>query len=110
MFREVLEYLVEKEYIDLDDLYIDGSKWEANGNKFKVVWRKNTERYKLGVNERIGEILEQIKLLQELEDEKYGVSDLKEHQSEGVIKIALTSEALTLQIITTSNQTKNKER
>lgn len=98
VFREVLEYLVENDYIDLDDLYIDGSKWEANGNKFKVVWRKNTERYKLGVTERIKEILEQIKLLQQLEDEKYGASDLKEHESEGVIQIALTSESLSLEI------------
>ena len=98
VFREVLEYLVENDYVDLDDLYIDGSKWEANGNKFKVVWRKNTERYKLGVTERIAEILEQIKVLQQLEDEKYGVSDLKEHQKDEIIQLTLTSEELTKQI------------
>ena len=46
VFKEVLEMLVELGYIDLDDLYVDGSKWEANGNRHKVVWRKNTERYK----------------------------------------------------------------
>ena len=91
VFRIVLEYLVKNDYIDLDDLYIDGSKWEANGNKYKVVWRKNTERYKLGVHERITGLLEQLKVLQELEDEKYGSRDLKAHQSEEVIKLALTS-------------------
>jgi len=98
VFRIVLEYLVKNDYIDLDDLYIDGSKWEANGNKYKVVWRKNTERYKLGVHERITGLLEQLKVLQELEDEKYGSRDLKAHQSEEVIKLALTSAELTVEI------------
>jgi len=98
VYREVLKYLVKNDYIDLDDLYVDGSKWEANGNKYKVVWRKNTERYKLGVSERIEELLAQIKELQNQEDEKYGSSDLKAQQSEEVIKLELTSKQLTVQI------------
>lgn len=44
VFKQVLLFLIEEGYIDLEDLYVDGSKWEANANRHKIVWRKNTER------------------------------------------------------------------
>ena len=98
VFKEVLFYLVEHEYIDLNDLYIDGSKWEANANKHKIIWRKNTERYKQRVLERIALLLEEAKGLQEKEDELYGSKDLKEHKKDDEIAVVLTSVQLTEQI------------
>lgn len=91
VFTTVLGYLVEHGYIDLDDLYVDGSKWEANGNKYKKVWRKNTERYKSGVLERIEEILKEYEALQVAEDTKYGSKDLKLHQTSEQISVVLNS-------------------
>ena len=91
---QVLLYLVEQEYINVEDLYIDGSKWEANANKYKVIWRKNTERYKQGVLGRIQILLEQIKQLQQAEDSTYGSRDLAEHQSPEQIQVVLTSSDL----------------
>jgi len=98
VFKTVLSYLVEHGYVDLEDLYIDGSKWEANGNKYKRVWRKNTIRYKAQVLERIGFLLEDYKSLQKLEDGKYGSKDLKEHQSESEIAVVLNSSDLASRI------------
>ena len=57
VFKQVLLMLVEEGYIDLEDLYVDGSKWEANGNRHKVVWAKNMARYKASVLERIEGLL-----------------------------------------------------
>lgn len=94
VFEQVLSYLVEQDYIDLNDLYIDGTKWEANGNRYKVVWRKNTERYKARVSERICALLEQIRELQRREDEQYGSRDLAIHQSASDIQIVLKSSEL----------------
>lgn len=83
--------LVEEEYIDLEDLYVDGSKWEANANRHQVVWRKNTARYKGQVEERINRLLEQARGLQEQEDEKYGRGDLKEVGADKEISVVLNS-------------------
>lgn len=94
IFEQVLSYLVEQGYVNLDDLYIDGSKWEANGNRYKVVWRKNTERYKDRVSVRIRDLLEQIRELQRQEDEEYGSRDLPGHQCEEEIQIVLKSTEL----------------
>ena len=78
VFKEVLMVLIEEDYINLDDLYLDGSKWEANANRNKIVWRKNTERYKGQVEERITALLEDIDKLQKEEDQKYKGRDLLE--------------------------------
>ena len=94
IFKEVLYYLLEHGYIDLADLYVDGSKWEANANKYKIVWRKNTERYKQAVEERITGLLKELACLQKAEDEKYGHKDLKGIGSASEVKIVLDSESL----------------
>ena len=49
IFRAIMECIREKEGVDLQHLYIDGSKFEANANKYSWVWKKGTEksRYKL---------------------------------------------------------------
>ncbi len=44
-----MKYIEHVEGIDLQHLYIDGSKFEANANKYSWVWKKATEksRYRL---------------------------------------------------------------
>ena len=40
IFVEINKYLIEKENIDTDTLFIDGTKLEANANKYTFVWKK----------------------------------------------------------------------
>ena len=49
IFRAVMEYIGVKDHVDMQHIYIDGTKLEANANKYSWVWRKGTEksRYKL---------------------------------------------------------------
>ena len=44
IFKAVMAYIREKEGADLQHLYIDGSKFEANANKYTWVWKKATEK------------------------------------------------------------------
>lgn len=41
LFRDINKYLFETEGVDLDKLYIDGTKIEANANKYTWVWKKS---------------------------------------------------------------------
>lgn len=91
VLRTVLLYLVEHDYVNLDDLYVDGTKWEANANKHKIVWRKNTARYKEAVLKRITLLLEDWQALQQAEDATYGNKDLWSHQNPDQIELVLTS-------------------
>lgn len=49
IFLDILGYINKTEGIDLNHLYIDGTKMQANANKYTWVWKKATEksRYKL---------------------------------------------------------------
>lgn len=49
IFKDINEYLFKQDNVYLNHLYIDGSKFEANANKYTFVWKKATEksRYKL---------------------------------------------------------------
>ena len=96
---QVLLYLIEQGYVDLSDLYVDGSKWEANANKYKIVWRKNTERYKGWVLDRITGLLQQWQALQEQEDQIYGRKDLVEHQSPDQIQLVMNSSDLAARLV-----------
>lgn len=94
IFKQVLWMLVEEGYVDLKDLYVDGSKWEANANRHKVVWAKNTKRYKEAVMRRIEALLERIEELQRQEDLRYGAKDLPEVGQDKDITVILNSEQI----------------
>lgn len=44
--------LVEEQLIDQEAIFIDGTKIEANANKFTFVWRKSIEKYHEGLIEK----------------------------------------------------------
>lgn len=98
VFKEVLLMLVELGYVDLNDLYTDGSKWEANANRHKVVWRKNTNRHKSVVISRIELLLEEIRALQKAEDIAYGGKDLLEVGEGKNVTVVINSEQVQSQI------------
>ena len=49
IFRDVNSLIFKTEHVDLTHLYIDGTKLEANANKYTWVWKRATEksRYRL---------------------------------------------------------------
>jgi hypothetical protein len=83
VFSGVVEYLVVEGYVKLEDLFVDGSKIEADANKHKVVWAKRKERYEKRVKEQFGELLEQIEKVNEAEQVEYGERDLEEMGGRG---------------------------
>lgn len=92
VFKAVLLLLIEQGYIHLEDIYVDGSKWAANGNKHKAVWAKNTERYKQAVIERIEGLLEEVQDLQAAEEATYGTRHLESMGEGKEVSVVLNSE------------------
>ncbi|MBV6439389.1 MAG: IS1182 family transposase [Haliscomenobacteraceae bacterium CHB4] len=92
IFKKVLAMLIEEGYVDLADLYVDGSKWEANANRHKIVWAKKTARYKAAVLDRIEGLLDRVRQLQAEEDLRYGQRDLEEVGEGKEVEIVLNSE------------------
>jgi len=69
IFKEVLEHMLEEKYVKLENLFVDGSKFQADARKYSYVWGKNTKRYKEKVQAKIKLLLEQIDYINENEPE-----------------------------------------
>ena len=53
VFHDINKKIFEQEGVDLNHLYIDGSKFEANANKYSWVWKKATEKARYRLYEKI---------------------------------------------------------
>lgn len=57
IFKDINALIFEKDHVDLNHLYIDGSKFEANANKYTWVWKKATEKSRYRLFEKIAALL-----------------------------------------------------
>lgn len=94
VFGSMVFFLLKHNYIDLKEYFVDGTKLRADANKHKVVWAKNTKRYKQKVQEKIKYLLREIDRTNDLEQREYDARDLAEQGQEST----LTSEAVQEQV------------
>lgn len=85
VFASVLELLVDEGYVKLENYFLDGTKVEANANKYRWVWAKSTRRNKERLQEKVKELLNEIDRVNAAEDEQYGDQDLEELGEDGPI-------------------------
>ena len=60
IFNDINQKIFETEHVDLQHLYIDGSKFEANANKYSWVWKKATEKSRYRLFDKITKLLQEI--------------------------------------------------
>jgi transposase len=80
VFGSVIEVLIQGGYIKAENLFIDGTKIEANANRYSYIWKKNVERHESMVKQRVKKLLSYIDELQKEEDEEYGSHNLEEYE------------------------------
>jgi transposase len=94
LFKELLLFLMREQYIRMENYFCDGSTFVADGNKHKMVWKKNALRYKEAAEKRCGQLFKEIDELNRQEDKQYGANDLEEKGEQS----AITSEAISQQV------------
>jgi transposase len=82
IFGSIIEILIEGGYIKAENLNVDGTKIEANANRYSYIWRKNVERQSKTIKEKVSELLKHIDQLQKEEDAEYGDRNLEEISGE----------------------------
>lgn len=60
IFKDLMVYIGEKEGADFQHLYIDGSKFETNANKYTWEWKKATEKSRYRLFAKITKLLDEI--------------------------------------------------
>lgn len=78
VFTEVLQHLIERGYVKMETYFVDGTKVEANANRYRWVWGKSVRRYQTQLREKIGALLDEIERVNEEEQAEYGDEDLEE--------------------------------
>lgn len=78
VFASVVTLLAEAGLVDLTELFVDGTKIEANANRYSFVWRKATENYEKRLQQNVRQLFGEIDVLNAEEDRRYGVQDLPE--------------------------------
>ena len=111
VFKELLLFLVDHGYVKVENYFTDGSTFTADANRHKVVWKKNSERYKAMAEAKCQELFKQIDELNASEDLKYGEQDLEEMGTKAVAKesIAKGVEKLNRAIENTSESRKKRK-
>lgn len=78
LFTQLVEELLDLGLVDFEQYFVDGTKMEANANKYSFVWKKSTEKNKAKLQENVKALLDEVEAVQEWEDEVYGDRDLNE--------------------------------
>ena len=60
LFRTINQTIFDSEHVDTDHAYIDGTKIEANANKYTWVWKKSCTKNRDKVFEKVTELVERI--------------------------------------------------
>lgn len=63
IFKEINKYIFEQEQVDTEHIYIDGTKIEANANKYSWVWKKSSIKNRNKTFVKVSALLEEINKL-----------------------------------------------
>ena len=77
VFIELLVVLEKKGYINTEEYFVDGTKIEANANKYTFVWKKAVEKYRAKLQEKVHELMKDIDSLNDEEDKLYPDKEIK---------------------------------
>ncbi|WP_178024854.1 IS1182 family transposase [uncultured Paenibacillus sp.] len=78
VFTAVLELLVEEGYVKLDHYFVDGTKIEANANRYTFVWGKAVVKQKAKLEEKVRSLFATIEETEKKENQEQAGQDLAE--------------------------------
>lgn len=101
LFETMILQLIEDQWITMENYFLDGTKIEANANKYSFVWKKSTVRWEAQLKQRIQETLVHIDTIaaqEELEishsKEEATAEDLEAIANQLAEKVDALSEAI----------------
>ncbi|NQX49154.1 transposase, partial [Paenibacillus tritici] len=78
VFTAVLQFLADENYVSLEHYFVDGTKIEANANRYTFVWGKAVSKYKSKLQEKVQALFEDIEAAEKQEEQEHRGQDLSE--------------------------------
>ena len=104
IFRQVLQIALKNKIIQARDIFLDHSKFEANANRFRIVWKKKVEKQISKIDEELNQLFSYVKRIEVLESKKYGRNDYPE-----AVKQKYSDEEIASMINDTNVELKSKK-
>ncbi|SEC50070.1 IS1182 family transposase [Paenibacillus sp. GP183] len=106
VFTAVLQFLADENYVQLEHYFVDGTKIEANANRYTFVWGKAVVKHKAKLQEKVKTLFATIDEAEKQENREHGGTDLSELGEASKI----TSEKLEVAIQRLEDQLKEKPK
>lgn len=84
-FFSIVDLLHKQGLVKLEEYFLDGTKIEANANKYTFVWRKATERFETKLDEKFRTIMASIEHVAKEDEESEHKQDLQEQLDQNPI-------------------------
>jgi transposase len=78
VFTAVLQFLAQENYVKLEHYFVDGTKIEANANRYTFVWGKAVVKQKAKLQEKVQTLFATIEESERQEEQEHGGRDLPE--------------------------------
>ncbi|QUL58043.1 IS1182 family transposase [Paenibacillus tritici] len=78
VFTAVLQFLADEKYVSLEHYFVDGTKIEANANRYTFVWGKAVSKHKSKLQEKVQALFEGIEAAEKQEEQEHRGQDLSE--------------------------------
>ncbi|MNB90303.1 Transposase DDE domain protein [compost metagenome] len=78
VFTAVLQFLADEKYVSLEHYFVDGTKIEANANRYTFVWGKAVSKHKAKLQEKVQTLFSDIEAAEKQEEHEYSGQDLSE--------------------------------
>jgi transposase len=62
LFNQLVEKLKDWGEIQFENIFIDGTKIEANANKYTFVWKKTTDKFQAKLHEKVKKLIQEINI------------------------------------------------
>ena len=111
LFETMIRKLIADNYISMEQYFLDGTKIEADANKYSFVWKKSTLRFEEKLKEKVQATLAHIHTLTQQEAGEYAAADPEELPAkleEAAAVLEERVEGLTEQLTQTSGSEERK--
>jgi len=78
IFNQVVLFLNQEGVLSLQDLYVDGTKLEADANKFTFVWAKSIKTNKSKIEQQLKDLWAYVEGVYQKESQEINIPELKE--------------------------------
>jgi transposase len=111
LFETMIQKLIADNYITMEQYFLDGTKIEADANKYSFVWKKSTLRFEEKLKEKVQTTLAHIHTLTQQEAGQYTTADPEELPAkleEAAVMLEEKVEGLTEQIAQANDSEERK--